>query len=126
MYKSVLLGLGVIFLVIGIVTVIAFILMRAVVPDKNRKFYIVSLFDENDKECSVEISCVLSILSILGLCGRCDIIAVDCGMKNREKKNLLWAFQREDKVIVCNKETLSDRIFDERDHCTMNGTEDAL
>lgn len=110
MYKSIFLGLFVIFFVIGVVTVISYILIRAVAPDKNSRFFIVSVFDRNSRECSVKISCVLSIITVLGLYRRCRIIAVDNGMSDCEKKNLLWAFQRENNVTVCSKDMFFSHI----------------
>lgn len=122
MYKNIIPAFGVIFAVIGFVCVFSYILIRAVAPDKKKKFYIVSFFGEADRECSVCISCILSILTVLGLHRRCRIIAVDCGMKDIEKKNLLCAFRREDDVIVCSKEAFFSHVEETDGGCPLNGT----
>lgn len=119
MYKSICLAFGVIFAVIGFVCVFSYILIRVVAPDKKKKFYVVSFFGADDKECSVCVSCVISILTVLGLYRRCRIIAVDCGMSDYEKKNLLCAFQREENVVICGRDMFFEHIDEE---CPLKGT----
>lgn len=111
MYNSIILAFVVLFFVIGIVCVLSFFLIKAVAPDKNSKFYIVSVFDEKDSECSVKISCVYSILSVLGLMSRFEIIAVDNGMKDSERKNIRASFPCEKRISVCSADEFSEKML---------------
>ncbi len=110
MYKSIILAFFVLFFVIGLVTVLSFLLIKAVAPEKNGKFYIVSAFRENDRECAVKISCVLSILTVLGLMSRCEIVAIDSGMTAEEKNNLQASFSREKRISLCDAEEFSEKL----------------
>lgn len=110
MYKSIILAICVLFFVIGLVTVIGFILLKAVSPDKNSKIYIMTVFGEEDKECAVRISSIFSILSVLGLLSRCRIIALDSGMREDEREYVRAAFGRERHIILCEEDELLRNI----------------
>lgn len=110
MYKSVILAFVVLFFVIGVVTVFSLLLIKAVAPDKKNKFYIVSVFGEKDRECTVKISSVLSILTVLGLMSRCEIVAVDNGMTAEEKDNMNASFSREKRITLCTAEEFSEKL----------------
>lgn len=110
MYKSIILAFVVLFFVIGIVTVLSVLLIKAAAPDKNSKFYIVSVFSEKDRECTVQISSVLSILTVLGLVSRCEIIAIDKGMTEEEINNLSLSFSKETRVSLCSAEEFSKKL----------------
>ncbi|MBQ2759276.1 MAG: hypothetical protein IJO68_01655 [Clostridia bacterium] len=112
MYKSILLAFVVLFFVIGVITVLSVFLIKAVMPDKKKKIFAVTVFDGDDKDCAVNISCVLSVLSVLGLMSRCEIIAVDREMTEKERELLYSAFQREQKVHICKDCDLCEKISD--------------
>lgn len=112
MYKSIFLAFVVLFFVIGIITVISFILIKAVCPDKTGSVYVVCPFSEKDRECAVKISCIISILTATGLMKHCRIAVIDSGMTSEEKENILFSFGNDPRI------TLSDsgrfcRILDE-------------
>ena len=115
MYKSIMLAICVLFFVIGLVTVIGVILIKAASPDKNSKVYIMTVFEKNDRECAVRISSILSILSVLGLMSRCRIIALDSGMAENERDYIKKSFADEKHIILCEKDELVKEIFAERD-----------
>ncbi len=110
MYKSILFSFVVLFFVIGIVCVLSYFLIKAVAPDKSSKFYIVSVFSEKDRECSVKISCVYSILSLLGLMSRFEIIAVDNGLAESERQSITDAFSKEKRISILNTDELTGRL----------------
>lgn len=122
MYKSIVLGLCLVFFVIGAVGVLSFVLLRAVLPDKKKKLHLVTFFDGNDKDCHVRISCILNIVTVTGLADRCVITAVDCGMKSDEKIRLFRAFYRERAVRICNKEEFFSLVPEIDGKSTDNGT----
>lgn len=107
MYKSILLAIVVVFFVMGIVCFISYLLLKSACPDKKMHFFILCPFSDSDKECSVRISCVLSIITALGLHRRCTVLAVDDGMEDKEKKILTAAFFHADNVTICKKEEIA-------------------
>ncbi len=110
MYKSILLAIVVVFFVMGIVCFISFLLIKSACPDKKSHFFILCPFSDSDRECSVRISCVLSIITALGLQKRCTVLAVDGGMDEQEKKLLTAAFFHADNVIICRKEEIASFV----------------
>ena len=110
MYKSIILSFVVLFFVIGLITVLSVLLIKAAAPDRHRKFYIVTVFGEKDKECSVPVSSVLSILTVLGLLSRCEIIAVDKGMADEEREIIRASFAREARVSLVKTEEISEKF----------------
>ncbi len=115
MYKSIILAFVVVFFVAGLVCFISFLLLKAACPDKESRFFILCPFYCGDKECTVRISCVLSIITALGLHKRCIVLAVDNGMDENEKKMLYAAFFHADNVKICSKEEISD-LLEEKPH----------
>lgn len=111
MYKNVILSIVLIFFVIGVVTVVSLVLMRAVYPDKKSKIVIVCPFGREDRDCAVRISCIVSILTVLGLVSRCRIAVVDKGMFPDEKENVLYSFGRDPNITVCGCDRLRE-IFE--------------
>ena len=110
MYKSIFFSFVVLFFVIGIVCVLSYLLIKAVAPDKSSKFYIVSVFGEKDRECSVKLSCVYSILSLLGLMSRFEIIAVDNGLTESERQSIADSFSKESRISILNTDELTVRL----------------
>ncbi|MBR3768040.1 MAG: hypothetical protein IKL10_07370 [Clostridia bacterium] len=110
MYKSIILAIAVLFFVIGLVTVLSWLLIKAAAPDKNSKFYVVSSFGEKDRECAVKISCILSVLTVLGLMSRCEIVAIDMGMTDEERERIEAAFCKERHFIICDPDSFFDKI----------------
>lgn len=87
---------------------LTYILIRAVAPDKDTKYYVVSVFSHKDKDCAVKISCAESLITLAGLCDRCRIIAVDSGLTEEERKKLNAAFRRDANVLICDIDEISD------------------
>ena len=115
MYKSIFLAVALVFCVIGIVAVISFLLIKAVMPDKSSKAYIVYPFSKRDKECAVLVSCAESIISALGLRRRCSIIVLDCGMDEKERSDIEAAFCRSNDTVICSADGFFERIHEEKE-----------
>ncbi len=110
MYKSIILAFVVVFFVIGIVTVISYLLIKAACPDKKTGCFILCPFYGDDRECSVKISCIISILTALGFAKRCTVVAVDCGMKKNEKELLYSAFAHCPNIKLCDADDIAPII----------------
>lgn len=111
MYRNIILAIVLIFFVIGVITVISLILMRAVYPDKKSNIVIVCPFGKEDRDCAVIVSCIISILTVLGLLSRCSVAVVDKGMHPNEKENILYSFGRDPNVTVLGSDRIRE-IFD--------------
>ncbi len=114
MYNSIILAFIMIFFVTGLTAVISWLLIKAACPDRKMRFFVLCPFFENDSECCVKISCALSVLTALGLSKRCSVMAVDCGMDEREKVFLHSAFDGIDAVIICEKSDITEKISQNR------------
>lgn len=114
MYKSIILAFVVVFFVIGVVTVISFLLIKAACPDRKTKCFVLCPFYADDRECSVKISCVISILTALGLIKRCPVLAVDCGMKKQEKELLCSAFSDSPYIKICDADEIFSAVKEKR------------
>ena len=110
MYKSIILAFVMIFFVTGLTAVISWLLIKAACPDRKMRFFVVCPLYKNDSECCVKISCVLSVLTVLGLVKRCRIMAVDCGMDEYEKELLYSAFSGTETVIICKNADITEKI----------------
>ncbi|MBR3596981.1 MAG: hypothetical protein IKL47_08425 [Clostridia bacterium] len=112
MYKSIIFAFVVLFFVIGVITVISFIMIKAVWPDKKDNIYVVCPFGRDDRECAVKVSCVISILTAIGLISRCFVAVIDSGMLPQEKENILFAFGNDPRILICDSEKFC-RVLDE-------------
>lgn len=102
MYQNIFYAIAVLFFAVGVCAVFILILLRLVAPDKNSRYFIVSVFSENDRDCAVKISCAESVITLFGLSDRCTIIAADSGLSEKERKKLEAAFRRDTGVIICD------------------------
>ena len=110
MYQNIFYAIIVLFFAVGVITVITYLLLRAVSPDGSGKFYVVTVFSHKDRDCAVRISCVQSILTFTGFAGKCRIVAADSGLSKEERNTLNTAFSRDPNVIICDIEELCDIV----------------
>lgn len=106
MLDMILYAFGIFMMVFGIVSLIFIIVLKANTPYHRDKYYtVIKLTYDNDP--SAQISCALERRNILGECGVCEIIAVDCGLAESEldflknmygKNNMLYFI---DKSEIC-------------------------
>ncbi len=108
MYQNIFYAIAVLFFAVGVCAVVTYILLRAAAPDKDSKYFIVSVFSHKDKDCAVKISCAESVTTLFGLSERCSIIAVDSGLDEEERKKLEAAFRRDTNVKICSIDEISD------------------
>lgn len=87
------------------------ILLKLVAPDKKSKYFIVSVFSENDRDCAVKISCAESVITLFGLSDRCTFIAADSGLSLKERKKLEAAFRRDTQVKICSIDEIEDILM---------------
>ena len=88
MYQNIFYAIAVLFFAVGVCAVFVLILLRLVSPDKNSRYFIVSVFSEKDSDCAVKISCAESVITLFGLSDRCTLIAADSGLSEKERKKL--------------------------------------
>ncbi len=110
MYQNVFYAIIVLFFAVGVITVITYLLLRAVSPDRSSNYYVVTAFSHKDRDCAVRISCIQSILTFTGFAGHCKIVAADSGLSREERNKLNAAFTRDSSVIICDIEELCDVI----------------
>ncbi len=110
MYQNIFYAVVVLFFAVGVITVITYLLLRAVSPERSSNFYVVTVFSHKDKDCAVRISCVQSILTFTGFAGRCKIVAADSGLSKEERNKLNTAFCRDTNVIICDMDEICDII----------------
>lgn len=76
-------SIGIFMMVFGMISLIFVCLLKINTPKHREKYYIVvKLTDDNNP--SSQISSVLERRNILGDCGACEIIAVNCGIQSGE------------------------------------------
>lgn len=108
MYQNIFYAIAVLFFAVGVCAVFVCILLRLVAPDKNSRYFIVSVFSEKDSDCAVKISCAESVITLFGLSDRCTLIAADSGLSEKERKKLEAAFRRDCAVKICSIDEITD------------------
>ena len=118
MYQGIIFLFVLTFFVIGIVSVGMFLMIKAVCPDKKDNIYIVCPFGRDDRECAVKISCIISILTVMGLMSRCRIAVIDAGMTADEKEGILFSFGNDPRISVCDSKKFCEKISRNDDKST--------
>lgn len=116
MFESIMLSLLAVFSAVGLVCTVYFLLLRLIKPDKNRKYYCISVFDENSENAACDISFVYSKLFSTGDMKYYRIIAVDNSMSVSQRQMLEAAFPDECRVKICRKEELMSLLFPDKEN----------
>lgn len=118
MFESIMLSLLAVFAAVGFVYTVYFLLLRLIKPEKNRRYYCISIFDGKSENAASDISFVYSKLFSTGDMKHYRIIAVDNSMCVSQKQMLEDAFSADNKVTICKKEELMSLLFPEQENPT--------
>ena len=111
MLENIAYAVGTVLAVVGLVSVIYFIMLRFIRPKKDEIYYEVLVFDENEDSASLRVSFLLSQLMSTGNLRSCRILAVDKGMKPCQRKALEQAFGQEKRVMICSVSRAEEILF---------------
>lgn len=111
MLQNILYSVGAFLAAAGAASIISFIILRAVSLSENKGFVIITVFDGSDRKPEVKISCIISMLCLLGIFSESRITAVDRGMTSEQRERLKKAFQREKNIVICGKDDISDAVL---------------
>ncbi len=118
MLESIMLSFLAIFATIGFVCSVYLLLLGLIKPDKNKVYYVISVFDEKTENAASDISFVYSKIFSVGDIKHCRIIAVDDGISISQREMLDAAFSDESRVRVCKKDELMSLLFPEEENHT--------
>ena len=116
MLESIMLSLLAIFAAIGLVCTVYLLLLGLIKPEKDKVYYVISVFDEKSENAAADLSFVYSKIFSVGDIKHCRIVAVDNGLKVSQREMLEAAFGEESRVRICKKEELVNILFPEKEN----------
>ena len=112
MFETFVCAVGTVLAAIGFVCVVSLLLLRAIRPKKDERFYLALVFEKNETNACARISYLLSQLACTGDLRSCRILAVDHGMDPLRAAHLREAFGRDPHVTVCTPEEANAILFE--------------
>ncbi|MDR1464517.1 MAG: hypothetical protein LBJ11_04375 [Oscillospiraceae bacterium] len=110
MLETVIYGLLILFVLIGVVASVYFLMIRALHPKAQGRFVVVIPGDADQSEIASLVCAARLRMGILGDISRSEVIALDCGMSTEKRRQCEELCRELDHTYLCRPDDLLDRI----------------